>query len=207
MTRRIPVLATIIVLIAVGTMIALGFWQLGRAHERDRMHREVVERLAYPVAAYPYNDPGNSDFLYRRLTARCEAVEGWQSRAGQSTAGKTGWRQIATCHGPARGATFLVDMGIATTPTDRNSWRGGAVTGRAIRGPDHRSPLERLTGGQAKRPLMIVSETPAPGLAPSQQPDPRDDANSSWSYTVQWFLFAATALVIYVLALRKRWRG
>ena len=207
MTRRIPVLPTLIVLIAAATMIALGFWQLGRAHERDRMHRQVVERLRLPVAPYPYRNPGDAAFLYRRVSATCAAVEGWETRAGRSAAGRTGWRQIATCRGPGGGATFLVDMGIASAPTDRASWRGGAVTGRAIRGPDHRRPLERLLGRKKEQPLMIVSESAAPGLAPSQQPDPSDDANSSWSYTVQWFLFAATALVIYVLALRKRWRG
>jgi len=30
--------------------------------------------------------------------------------------------------------------------------------------------------------------------------------NNHLSYAIQWFFFAATALVIYVLALRKRWR-
>ena len=31
--------------------------------------------------------------------------------------------------------------------------------------------------------------------------------NNHLSYAVQWFLFALTALVIYVLAVRKKWRA
>jgi cytochrome oxidase assembly protein ShyY1 len=65
---------------------------------------------------------------------------------------------------------------------------------------------DRIMHRQAPRPLMVVAETPAPGLVASRQPDPREETNSSWAYTGQWFLFALTALVIYVLALRKRWR-
>jgi surfeit locus 1 family protein len=30
--------------------------------------------------------------------------------------------------------------------------------------------------------------------------------NNHLSYAIQWFFFATTAVVIYVLALRKRWR-
>ena len=55
----------------------------------------------------------------------------------------------------------------------------------------------------AGKPEMTQS---CPGLIASRQPDPSEETNSSWSYTGQWFLFALTALVIYALALRKRWR-
>ena len=41
-------------------------------------------------------------------------------------------------------------------------------------------------------------------LAP---PDPGDLPNNHLMYAGQWFFFALTALVIYLLALRKRRRG
>jgi surfeit locus 1 family protein len=50
----------------------------------------------------------------------------------------------------------------------------------------------------------LVADQPLPGLEASARPDPRDVPNNHWSYAVQWFLFALTALVIYTLALRKR---
>ena len=45
------------------------------------------------------------------------------------------------------------------------------------------------------------------GLDQLAPPDPRDMPNNHLSYAVQWFLFALTALVIYFLALRKKWRA
>ena len=54
--------------------------------------------------------------------------------------------------------------------------------------------------------LMIVSDAPAPGLAVSPLPNPSSVPNNHFSYAVQWFLFAGIAVIIYVLALRRRWR-
>ena len=53
----------------------------------------------------------------------------------------------------------------------------------------------------------FVAAPPQAGLAQLALPDPRDLPNNHLSYAVQWFLFATTALVIYVLALRKKWRA
>lgn len=207
MSRKLPLLPTLIVAAAVATMIALGFWQLGRARERDRLHQQLVERLDLPLVEYPFRNPTDLAFLYRRVTASCSEVRAWQTRAGETVTGITGWRHIATCVSRSGRAPLMVDVGTSSAPGRGVSWRGGTVSGRAIREPDNRSALERLFRHAPERRLMIVSERPAQGLAPSKQPDPSDDANSSWSYTVQWFLFAATAAMIYVLALRKRWRG
>lgn len=203
---RIPVFATIVVALAVATMIALGFWQLGRARERDRLHEELVARVALPTATYPHAAPTDLAFLYRRVTAQCARVTGWQTRGGEGQGGGKGWARIATCVAPS-GSRFLVDMGIARAPSGTVAWSGGEVTGRAVREPDTRSAWQRLTAPEPARALMIVAETPAPGLDASKQPDPADESNSSWSYTVQWFLFAATAAIIYTLALRRRRRG
>lgn len=52
----------------------------------------------------------------------------------------------------------------------------------------------------------LVADPAAAGLVPLAKPDPRDLPNNHLSYAVQWFLFALTALVIYALALRRRWR-
>lgn len=187
-------------------MITLGFWQLGRARERDRLHERLIERLSLPDAEYPYFAPADENFLFRRVAAQCERVEGWQTRAGVSAEGATGWRRIARCRSPF-GTSFLADLGIAAQPAGEVKWAGGVVRGRAVRSPDNRGPFERLFGPAPPRRLMIVAESAAPGLSPSKQPDPAEESNSSWSYMVQWFLFAVTALVIYALALRNRWRG
>ena len=53
---------------------------------------------------------------------------------------------------------------------------------------------------------MIVSDAAAPGLKPTAQPNPADIPNNHLSYAVQWFLFAAVALIIYGVALWQRAR-
>ncbi len=53
----------------------------------------------------------------------------------------------------------------------------------------------------------VVSARALPGLQASAAPNPSDMPNNHLAYAVQWFAFAATALIIYALALRKRMRG
>jgi cytochrome oxidase assembly protein ShyY1 len=205
MARRVPVLPTIAVAFVIATMIALGFWQLGRAYERDAAKERMIAHARLPMVEYPYADPVREDLLFRRLSANCLAVKSWETRGGEGVDGKSGWRHIASCAAPM-GATFQADMGVSASPEAQPDWRGGKVTGAAVHAPDVSSMSDRIMHRQAPRPLMVVAETPAPGLVASRQPDPREETNSSWAYTGQWFLFALTALVIYVLALRKRWR-
>jgi cytochrome oxidase assembly protein ShyY1 len=205
MTRRIPVVPTIAVGLVVATMVALGFWQLGRAHERDAAKAQMVAQAHQPIAKYPYADPVREDLLFRRLSADCARVQSWETRGGEGVGGQSGWRHIATCLAP-QGSTFKADMGVSAAPSDQPAWQGGRIVGAAVHAPDVSGFEDRVLHRQAARPLMVVAETPAPGLIASRQPDPNEETNSSWSYTGQWFLFALTALVIYLLALRKRWR-
>jgi surfeit locus 1 family protein len=205
--RRVPIVPTILVGLAVAAMVALGFWQLGRARERDAIHAATLARAAMPPIAFPVSHPTDETLLYRHVTARCDRVTGWTTRGGESTSGANGWRQIATCAAGPDGSSFQVDMGIARLPGAPPAWAGGPVRGVAVHGTDNRGVADRLFVRAATRPMMIVADDPAPGLAASKQPDPRDETNSSWSYTGQWFLFALTALAIYILALRKRWQG
>jgi surfeit locus 1 family protein len=50
----------------------------------------------------------------------------------------------------------------------------------------------------------LHASQPAPGLEPLAPPDPSDVPNNHLAYAGQWFFFALTALVIYVLALRRK---
>jgi cytochrome oxidase assembly protein ShyY1 len=52
--------------------------------------------------------------------------------------------------------------------------------------------------------MRLVADGAAPGLEPSALPSPRSIPNNHLFYAVQWFAFAGIALVIYMLALRKR---
>jgi surfeit locus 1 family protein len=63
-----------------------------------------------------------------------------------------------------------------------------------------------MVGKAAPRELMLVVDTPAAGLAANEMPSIESIPNNHLAYAVQWFLFAGIAVIIYLLALRRRAR-
>lgn len=182
MIRRIPIFATIIVLAAVATMVALGVWQLERMGEKaDLLARYHSAASASDEAVFPSQGDG-AQVWFRRSRLKCESVTKIVPVAGTSARGAKGWVLRATC---ASGA--LVDLGYSrdiATP----EWNGSEVTGVIAPGP------------------RLVADPAVAGLEPMAAPDPGNLPNNHLAYAVQWFFFALTALVIYVLALRRRHR-
>lgn len=193
MLKRIPILPTLLVLIAVGVMVRLGFWQLDRLHQKEAMLVRYQSNYLLPDIAFP-TGPGDEAALFRRATFNCERP----SMIPAEGAGMAGTRFIASC---ANGA--LVQLGTSIDPGARPSWSGGAVRGTISGAPDHRTWIEAIRDPRPLR-LMLVADPPLAGLHPNAKPDPANIPNNHLSYAAQWFLFALTALVIYGLALRKR---
>jgi cytochrome oxidase assembly protein ShyY1 len=52
--------------------------------------------------------------------------------------------------------------------------------------------------------MRLVAASAPPGLEPSAEPSLASIPNNHRFYAVQWFAFAAIALIIYALAVRKR---
>jgi surfeit locus 1 family protein len=188
--KRVPVVATIIVALAVATMIALGIWQLQRAAWKNDLLARYATASSMPPVAWPTMPDPDDLPLFRRSSAFCVEVVGWRSASGRNAKGEPGWSHIASCRGGGgEGPGFQAVMGWSTTPDDP-AWTGGAV--RGVIAPDTRH-LIRLVATEA-----------APGLVPSAPPSPDDIPNNHMAYAVQWFLFAGIAAVIYALALRRR---
>jgi surfeit locus 1 family protein len=204
--RRIPIVATTVVLLAVAVMIGLGFWQLGRLQQKEAAIALWRANLTLPQTAYPAMNPADDRFLFRKLSANCLRVTDWQVTGGRTPDDQPGWRHIASCATGATGPGMLVDMGVGRDPHAKAVWAGGPVSGHATYEPDRHSFITRLLGKAPPLRLMIISEQAAPGLAPSPPPDATSVPNNHLSYAVQWFFFACVALIIYALALRKRWR-
>lgn len=178
--RRVPIFATIIVLAAVATMIALGVWQLGRKAEKEALiaRYEAAAGSSDP-AAFPAKGEGEA-LLFRRSQITCDSVIRIEPVSGTSANGQKGWVQRATC---ASGA--IVDLGYSRDIA-APGFAGGMITGVIAPGP------------------RLVADPPLAGLQPMARPDPGDLPNNHLAYAGQWFFFALTALVIYVLALRRR---
>lgn len=205
MTRTIPVVPTVIVLLAAALMVRLGIWQLHRLHEKESLLAHYAANQVKPplplVALFPVGD----DALYRQTSANCLGVVSWKAEAGRAADGNPGWRHIAACRTGAEGPGVLVDMGISADAA-APAWKGGPVRGRLTWASSSQPLIARLFATPPAPTPLIVSDTPAAGLRPTAQPNPADIPNNHLSYAVQWFLFAAVALIIYGVALWQRAR-
>lgn len=205
--RRLPLVPTILVALAVAAMIGLGMWQLARRHEKLRLIGEYSANPQRPPIAFPRFPVGHDELLFRRASAFCLRPTGWDRQVGRSVRGTSGWQLIARCATGAEGPGFRVAMGVTTDPKFTPQWKGGMVRGRITHAPRANPLIARLFGRPAPQELMLVSDTPAAGLEQSVPPDTSSVPNNHLAYAVQWFVFAALAAVIYALALRGRWKG
>jgi cytochrome oxidase assembly protein ShyY1 len=91
---------------------------------------------------------------------------------------------------------MAVDIGWSKDPNAKWDWAGGPVTGVIV--PDR---LQRI---------RLVAASSPPGLEPSAPPSLDSVVSVTPAghrfYAFQWFAFAAIALLIYILAVRKRLR-
>jgi cytochrome oxidase assembly protein ShyY1 len=188
--KRIPIIATLVVLAAVAAMVALGVWQLHRKGEKEAMIARYAQAATLPPVAYPAFPPATDALLFRRASGFCLEPVAIVASAGRNLAGASGWRHVASCRTGAEGPGMEVDIGWSRSADMPRAWGGGEVTGV-------------LTQGTTQK-LRLVAATPAPGLMPSLPPTPADIPNNHLGYAIQWFAFAAIAAIIYVLALRRR---
>lgn len=205
---RLPLIPTLVVGLAVAIMIGLGIWQLDRRAEKNAALASIAANLTRPPMAFPALGPVSSQALFRRSSAHCLRVVRWQVEAGAAADGSSGFRVIADCATGAEGPGVLVNLGVAPKPDFKAQWAGGQVEGWISEEPDHRPLIARLAGkAPPLRPMLIAKTPPLPGLLPAAPPHIEDVPNNHLAYAVQWFLFAAVAAVIYLLALRWRTKG
>jgi cytochrome oxidase assembly protein ShyY1 len=190
MIRRWPLIPTLIVAAAVATMIGLGIWQLQRRQEKLALLETLRRAQAMPPIAWPTAPSSAPLPLYRTATGNCLSVADFRTAAGQNRDGDPGFLVIANCRVGAEGPGMAVELGWSKNPNAGRAYKGGLVTG--VIAPDSISRMR------------LVAAEPGPGLAASAVPSPASSPNNHLSYAIQWFLFAAAAALIYVLALKGR---
>ena len=190
MTGKVPIIPTIIVALAVATMVALGVWQLQRKDQKEALLATYAAAANRPPIGWPSIPLKEPLPLFRAATGNCLSVTGFRTAAGQNLRGEPGFVVIADCRTSAEGPGMAVELGWTKDPNAGRAYRGGLVSGTIA--PDRSNRMR------------LVAATAGPGLEPSAPPSPDTIPNNHLSYAVQWFLIAAIALVIYVLALRRR---
>ncbi len=196
--KRVPLVPTLVVGLAIVAMIALGVWQLAdRLPAKEAYLAQLAGNPAKPVMAWPRMP--DDTMLFRRASAFClEPVD--IRRAG---AGAAGFRLIATCRTGAEGPGLRVQIGTTRDPEAKVAWPGGDVSGWIAHAPDAR-PLIAGLFSKAVPEFLLVADRPAPGLNANARPDISSVPNNHLAYGVQWFLFAAVAAIVYAFALRRR---
>ncbi len=184
--KTIPIGTTVLVLVAVAIMVALGVWQLWRLDQKEALlARYAASHQLAAETPWPTTPAAAELALYRRSRLLCLRVTERRAVAGRSARNEAGIGQYAQCVLP-NGSQAQVVLGWTRDPAVQGRWNGGEVRGVIAPGP------------------RLVADPPLGGLEASARPDPSEIPNNHLAYAVQWFLFAVTALVIYAIALRRR---
>jgi cytochrome oxidase assembly protein ShyY1 len=193
MTRKLPLIPTIVVAVAVAVMISLGVWQLQRAQEKSQLLERYAKAETLPPIAFPTLPIADDQLpLFRHATGVCLRPVGRRTVPGKGASGEPGFVHIIDCSTGAEGPGMSVAVGWSKDPNAKVSWSGGPVSG--IIAPDNRTRMR------------LVAATAPPGLETVAPPSLGSIPNNHRSYAIQWFLFAGIAVLIYFLALRLRWK-
>ena len=191
--RRLPLVPTIVVAAAVAIMIGLGVWQLKRAEWKESLLERYANAGARPAMAWPMIAPSEQHLpLFRRASGHCLTPALTKAVAGQNRAGETGFVFLVDCTTGAEGPGMRVELGWSKNPNARFQWKGGGVAG--VIAPDRETRMR-----------LVADNSPA-GLEPSARPSLAAISNNHRLYAIQWFAFAAIAMVIYGFAVRGRLR-
>ena len=197
--RRLPIIPTIIVALAVATMIGLGLWQLRRAEWKERLLADYAIASTMPALDLDplLDNRALPPLAFRRALITCDVRDAEpEVRAGRSAGDSVGQVYLIPCRPGAEGLAgrIRINAGWANRPdaARRLSLRG-IVAGR-------------LGAVGEDGPIILAAATAIPPLAPSAAATIESIPNNHRLYAWQWFFFAAAAAVIYLLALKKRGR-
>lgn len=195
MRRGLPLGPTLLVLVAIPILVALGIWQLDRAQWKEALLAQLAANDAKPVIDLPPSlDPSLG---FRRVRVICGAIRAWGSpSAGRTVSGAVGYRQLVWCH-PGSGEPVLVNIGITSDPKLRAALGPRpSFTGRLVP-RDGRPPEDPI--------FLLVAERSPPPLQPAAPPTVDEIPNNHLAYAGQWFFFALALLGVYGFYVRQ-WR-
>ena len=196
MTRRLPLVPTIVVIGALAVLISLGVWQLQRATWKEQMLARYAAAERLPPITWPTAPVIGELPLFRHATGVCVRPVGKRAIAGENRDGEPGYVQIVDCATGAEGPGMSVEVGWSRNPNIRVQWPGGPVSGIIV--PDRFSRIR------------LVAASAPPGLEPSAIPSVENASSITPAghrmYAATWFALALAALIIYIIAVMKRGR-
>jgi surfeit locus 1 family protein len=215
----------VLVVAVAALFVRLGFWQLDRLEQRRAFNARVQAGSTAPPAALDTALSASAP-AFRRITAEGRYLTGGEVILfGRTLDGRPG-NHVLTPLADTSGATVLVDRGWVPIELDRPRDPStlpppdARVTGVLVPSEDGAPPDAEGTVGAidvdaiasalpvSSRPTVeryyvrLSSQDPPPsGELPRPVPLPALSEGPHLSYAVQWFLFAAIALVGFVVLL------
>lgn len=223
---------TLLVILACGVMLRLGFWQLDRLAQRQAFNAEIRQKLDAPPLPLDGETPvGNPEVLkFRSATVR-GTFDHTQEVAllGQSWQGRPGVHLITPLVIEDSRQAVLVNRGwIPIDASEPETWRDFSTTGPVeISGaiqlsqprpnaPPWQAPelkifrldIDRLQH-QISYPLLplVIVQSPEPGqtgLPYRSKPDVNLTNGPHLSYAIQWFSFTLILATGYLGFVRQR---
>jgi surfeit locus 1 family protein len=210
--RRIQLFAALAVVLAA-LFVRLGFWQLDRLRERRARNATLTARLAQPEVAFGQL-PDSESFRRAHLSGTPD-YEREVVLTGRSRNGSPGVYLMTPIHRAGTDTAALVIRGWVYAPdaasVDLTRWREtrtdfhGYVLaippGAPVRASGERK-LRKLTADGVRAlftypvsPLYLVSQDSVSATTPARLAMPLIDNGPHLSYAIQWFSFAAIAVV------------
>lgn len=213
--RRADVILAVVAVVVTGGCLRLGIWQLDRLSQRRARNAAVAARLALSPITLHETVSRHADSLdRRRIVARgvfdYDHERVWPARSFDGTPGVA----LVTPLRLGPGIAVYVDRGWVPSPdaftVDQAAYREGdtvEVAGVAFVAPRGRADVDPQLAGLPYDllPVVVQQERPeaAGGGLPRRWPTVRLDNGPHLFYAIQWFSFAAIALVGTALLLRK----
>ncbi len=204
--RRLPLVPTLMTVVMAGIMVWLGIWQLQRREWKHQLiaSLEAAQHLPPVTASEFYRSMiGAGSVQYRRAVVACRPgrVAPYDIKGGESATGESGFLIVVACRDPAfqhrKGPDLVVVAGWSGRPDPPDPLIVDAEFDGTI--------IERPYDKQPGRPaFMLIPKTAVPPLVPSRTPSPEDLPDSHLSYAIQWFSFAVTLAVIYLIFVFRR---
>ena len=230
MKKRLAVFVALAVCVAI-VCIRLGFWQLDRLAQRRERNRVVAARLAEAPAPLTSLPNDSASRLRRAFVSGTPDYDHELVLAPRSHEGSPGVHLVTPVRIAGRDTAVLVNRGWVYAPdaitVDRSRWheRATSFTGYAEIADGNSEGvvlredplvLRRLAIGAAARalpypvsPLYLVATAPDSATPASARlarlPPPTLDEGPHLGYALQWFSFAAIALIgATVVVVRSR---
>jgi surfeit locus 1 family protein len=220
-TRPRVIVFIVIAMLLAGLFTRLGMWQLDRLAWRRALNADVAQHIAATPVTVDRLPHDSAAMRYRRV--QLTGVFDYANEiviTQRIRGGSPGVNLLTPLRIPGRDTAYLVNRGWVYSPdgkaVDHSTWRetdtatvlafalpaashvanaAGVVSPKIMRSLDFDAVQQGVPYPLARVQLVQLGDTSPKGNIPPRLQPPAPDEGPHKSYAVQWFSFAAIALI------------